>query len=243
MPNCKHTWQEIGGESSPERVVTHQRCMGCGEERTIETPRAALERRRVLEQFATELDRVAARARAMATLMTPVAPEASAPPLGELTALARADIRAELQIRVEECEGSAKTLARHGDSHGAASWRSRALRIRELIALLAVLLLCACAEQHGRIEGPPLYVHLCDAMPAADQAAWGEAAGALNAELDEPAVWVGHGAPIGCASVDVCPGSEAETRVGACVITVRYRPGTARDVAAQELDLLLEGMP
>jgi transcriptional regulator with XRE-family HTH domain len=115
------------------------------------------------------------------------------------------------------------------------------------VALLALLLLTGCAEAHGRIEGPPLYVHLCDAMPAADAEAWGAAAAGLNAEREQAAVYVGHGPPDGCDTVDVCPSSEvladAETSIGTCVVTIRYAPGTAREVAAQELDLLLEALP
>jgi hypothetical protein len=70
-------------------------------------------------------------------------------------------------------------------------------------------------------------MHLCAAMPAADQDAWGAAVdqdawgaavAATNAELPEPAVWVGHGPLSGCDIVDVCPSSEvlagAETRIG-----------------------------
>lgn len=113
------------------------------------------------------------------------------------------------------------------------------------LALPALLVLSGCSLAHGRIEGPPLYVHLCDAMPLADQAEWGEAAGAINAELEGPAVWVGHGPPSGCSTVDVCPSSDVaspETRVGTCVVTVRYAPGTARE-ATQELELLLRGLP
>ena len=113
------------------------------------------------------------------------------------------------------------------------------------LALTALLVLTGCSLAHGRIEGPPLYVHLCDAMPAADQAEWGEAAAAINAELEDDAVWVGHGPPSGCSTVDVCPSSEvaaAETRVGTCVVTVRYAPGTARE-ATQERELLLRRLP
>jgi hypothetical protein len=108
-------------------------------------------------------------------------------------------------------------------------------------ALLAVLCLAltSCADAHSRIEGPPLYMHLCDAMPAADQDAWGAAAADVNAELPEPAVWVGHGEPNDCGTIDVCPGEHAETHIGTCVITVRYAPGSAGDVARDELELLL----
>lgn len=158
---CKqaHAWLEVGGEADGDVVVTRERCVHCGEERTTETPRG----------------------------------------------------------------------------------------LSALIALLAVLLLSACAASHGRIEGPPLYVHLCHEMPAADAEAWGEAAGALNRELEAAALWVGHGEPRGCDTVDVCPSddvlADAETHVGTCVVTVRYAPGTAREVATQELDALLGRMP
>lgn len=111
---------------------------------------------------------------------------------------------------------------------------------------LCLAVLTGCAQAHGRVE-LPLYVHLCDAMPAADQEAWGASAAALNAEREEAALWVGHGPPVGCSTVDVCPSAavlaDAETHVGACVVTLRYAPGTAREVAAQELDALLGRLP
>lgn len=108
------------------------------------------------------------------------------------------------------------------------------MRITVLCAVLA-----GCAQAHGRIEGPPFYVHLCYSMPPDDQEAWGEAAATVNRERAEDAVWVGHGPPDACSAVDVCPSSAvhegAEARVGECVITVRYAPGTAREVATQVL--------
>ena len=107
-----------------------------------------------------------------------------------------------------------------------------------------LLALCAvgCADAHGRIEGT-LYVHLCDAMPAADQDAWGEAAGSLNDARGELAVMVGHGPVTSCNTVDVCPGAAEPTRIGECTATVRYEPGTASDVAAVELEQLVEVLP
>jgi hypothetical protein len=107
------------------------------------------------------------------------------------------------------------------------------------------VLLVGCASSHGRIQDGRLYVHLCDAMPEDDQLAWAEAAGEINTELGEPVLWVGHGPPIGCNTVDVCPSSAVrdgvEMRVGACVITVRYAPGSARAVAWQEIETLARG--
>jgi hypothetical protein len=108
---------------------------------------------------------------------------------------------------------------------------------------LCLLVLTSCADAHGRIEGPPLYMHLCDAMPAADQDAWGAAVADVNAELPEPAVWVGHGPTRGCNTIDVCPGEHAETHIGTCVITVRYAPGSAGDVARGELEQMLWRLP
>jgi hypothetical protein len=166
-----------------------------------------------------------------------------------LSTLDRMDICRELAVR----EANLAELLARSPSHSSPGAQqmlvARLARVRELIALLAVLCLAlvGCVEAHGRIEGPPLYLHLCDAMPAADQEAWGAAAGALNAELEQPAVWVGHGPPSGCSTVDVCPSddvlADAEVDVGTCVVTVRYAPGAARDVASQEIDLLLRGLP
>jgi hypothetical protein len=75
-------------------------------------------------------------------------------------------------------------------------------------ALAFCVALGACAQTHGGIDDARLYVHLCDAMPEDDQRAWGFAAGDINAELGEPVLWVGHGPPIGCNTVDVCPSSD-----------------------------------
>lgn len=167
-----------------------------------------------------------------------------------LSPLDRADIRRELVARELYMRELHASSVHHRAPDARGMLEARLKRVRELIALLAVLclaVLSGCAAAHGRIEGPPLYVHLCNAMPAADREAWGAAAGELNAELGEPALWVGHGPPAGCNSVDVCPSSEvlagAETRVGACVVTVRYAPGQAGEVAAQELESVLEVLP
>jgi hypothetical protein len=107
------------------------------------------------------------------------------------------------------------------------------------VLLALVGLLAGCASSRGRIEDGRLYVHLCDAMPEDDQLAWGEAAGDINAELGEPVLWVGHGPPIGCNTVDVCPSSAvregAETHGGECVITVRYAPGAAHEASTETL--------
>lgn len=143
----------------------------------------------------------------------------------------------EPRVFAQRCPNELRMLATGGGQHGGGLARSGAL-----LALCAVL--GGCAKAHGRIEGPPLYVHLCDAMPAADREAWGAAAGDINAELEEPVLWVGHGAPIGCSTVDVCPSSAlragAETRIGSCAITVRYAPGSAHEVAPRELGSILD---
>jgi hypothetical protein len=158
----------------------------------------------------------------------------------------RASVQYELAKRVESLATDAKLAHLTRSPSSAAELEKHAMRVRHLITLFAALcLLAGCSLSHTRIEGPPLYVHLCDAMPAADQDAWGEAAGAINAELEGPALWVGHGAPVGCNTVDVCPSADvvgAETSVGTCVVTVRYAPGTARE-ATQELELLLGRLP
>lgn len=99
---------------------------------------------------------------------------------------------------------------------------------------------CGCAQEHGRIEGPPLYVHLCDAMPQADREAWGEAAGALNAGLVDPVLWVGNGEPDGCNTVDVCRGLHNTISNDGCVISLRYEAGAAHAVAEGGLVAALE---
>lgn len=106
--------------------------------------------------------------------------------------------------------------------------------------LVLCLALCVggCAAEHGRIEGPPLYVHLCDAMPAADKDAWGAAAGDINLERGEPALWVGNGPPAGCDTVDVCPGAPL-LELGECVVRVRYvDAGGARQAYESILEAL-----
>jgi hypothetical protein len=116
---------------------------------------------------------------------------------------------------------------------------SRAARIRQLAALFVVLLL-GCAQEHGRTEGLPLYVHLCAAMSPADQEAWGAAAGDLNEARGELALWVGHGPPIGCNAVDVCEGRSNTVGNDGCAVTVRYVAGEAWEVAEGGLSAALE---
>jgi hypothetical protein len=144
----------------------------------------------------------------------------------------------ERRVFVQAYQNELRALAASSEQHG------RGLALSGALLALCLLVLTSCASAHGRLEGPPLYVHLCDAMPAADREAWGSAAGELNEELGELALWVGHGAPRGCNSVDVCPSAElsagVETRIGTCVITVRYAPGSVQEVAAQELGDILD---
>ena len=86
------------------------------------------------------------------------------------------------------------------------------------------LLLGGCAathEEQAQLEPPPLYVHLCDAMPAADQELWGTWAGDINAGHAYPPLWIGHGPPAGCNTVDLCPGEPA-FQVRGCRVVVRY---------------------
>lgn len=125
-------------------------------------------------------------------------------------------------------------------------WRDlvRARVPAALLALCLALLGCGAADHDElRSDGPPLYVHLCNAMPEADQASWGDAAGAINAAEPLPRIFVGHGPPQGCDTVDVCPSSAVSagvsTTVGACTTTVRYALGAAPQVAQPELERLL----
>lgn len=97
-----------------------------------------------------------------------------------------------------------------------------------IAAIFAVLLL-GCAQEHGRIEGLPLYVHLCYAMSPDDSYEWGKAAGEINVERGDSALWVGHGPPTGCNTVDVCPGSEDMIGDNGCTVFVRYVPGGSFD--------------
>lgn len=92
-------------------------------------------------------------------------------------------------------------------------------------SLYVALQSCGCAQEHGRIEGTPLYVHLCYAMPQPDRWAWGDAAGAINDAAGDFVLWVGHGPPTMCNTVDVCPGDEDLIGDNGCTVFVRYVPG------------------
>lgn len=114
---------------------------------------------------------------------------------------------------------------------------------------LGMLALSACAESHGRIEGPPLYVHLCAEMSEADQELWGLAAGDVNAEQGDQVVRVGHG-PVptgaGCGFIDVCSSPDVREGVewrGSCVITLRYVRGEGAGSAYLALSALLKELP
>lgn len=104
-----------------------------------------------------------------------------------------------------------------------------------------VAMLCGCAaerEPHGELE-LPLYVHLCDAMPRADKEAWGAAAGDINQRAGEPVLWVGHGEPVGCSTVDLCFG-KPRAEANSCRITLRYE---VVDPGLLELAIAVAGEP
>ncbi len=109
-----------------------------------------------------------------------------------------------------------------------------------MFAILLMSLADGCAQEHGRIEGPPLYVHLCDAMSKDDCYTWGSAAADLN-EVD-PILWVGHGRSTECNSVNVCPGLHNTIRVDGCVIYLSYEAGAALAVAEGGLLAALEAV-
>lgn len=114
-----------------------------------------------------------------------------------------------------------------------------------LLWAFALLALTGCAVQAheaGVPDGPPLYVHLCSAMPAADKEAWGAAAGEINLREPEPVLWVGNGPPIGCSTVDVCFGRVAAATIGAdsCTAVIRYPAGEAEGWALTGLGVALE---
>jgi len=100
---------------------------------------------------------------------------------GQLTALDRADMRRELEIRAEDCAMRADDAALCDRTEAAASWRARALRIRQLIALLAVLLVCACNE--WPLGAPPHGVCFDGSVPADDRAVWRAAEQRWNVEI------------------------------------------------------------
>lgn len=112
-----------------------------------------------------------------------------------------------------------------------------------LIVCLAAAVLFSikgCAQDHARVEGPPLYVHLCEAMSPADREAWGAAASDLNAERGELVLFVGVGEPDGCSTVDVCQGRANTIGDDGCTVVVRYGSGEAWDVAVSGLSSALE---
>ncbi|HEX6240002.1 MAG TPA: hypothetical protein VFZ61_03880 [Polyangiales bacterium] len=123
--------------------------------------------------------------------------------------------------------------------------RDAARGVRAALLVLCVGLV-ACADAHERIEGLPLYVHLCDGMSEADQYAWGESAGVINAERGELVVMVGHGpVPDRCGAVSVCADRALTAGVewsGTCVISMRYAADSAAG-SQDALEALLDEVP
>lgn len=98
-----------------------------------------------------------------------------------LTALDRADIRRELEAREESLELDARLFRLTKRSFHAIELSARAARVRQLIALLAVLVLCACNE--WPLGAPPYTVCLDGSVPADDREVWREAEARWNVEI------------------------------------------------------------
>lgn len=113
MAECSHAWQETGGASRPGCVVTHQRCPRCNETRSVETHSDEWSAQRLREASALRGHSI------------------------EMSALDRADVWRELEIRAGQCEDIAQRAAMNalGDESPAARWRDRARRIRQLMQL------------------------------------------------------------------------------------------------------------
>lgn len=108
---------------------------------------------------------------------------------------------------------------------------------------LALMGGCAEPREHVRLE-LPLLVYLCDAMPAADRAAWGRAAAELNAPHGPGAYLVGVGnGPAWDCGAELCPSAQSSVTRDheGCVVRLSYPMGAADDVAATELEQLVAG--
>lgn len=125
-------------------------------------------------------------------------------------------------------------------------WSRRLLAGGHAGGTLFLLAPPACASPIPTAPGLPLYVHLCESMPAADAYDWGKAAAAVNAELGD-ALRVGHGPiPVDatCSFVDVCPGEVETTEIaGACETLVRYPVGDTAEAEQVLWALAAQGGP
>jgi len=159
---------------------------------------------------------------------------------GPLTALDRADMRRELEESAEhyECMAVACEGLRGNGSVAAASWRARALRLRQLVALLAtlcLLVLAGCADEQ---PPPPYEVHFDVSVPAADREVWGKAASDWNAAIGEPQFLVGSTPANGRCGVEVvlverrAANSPAENWAGSCLMRIEYARGRLKPCVA-----------
>lgn len=115
-------------------------------------------------------------------------PDVEPPPQGRdlvpLSALDRADIRRELEAREEALELDARLFRLTQRSYHAIELSARAARVRELIALLAVLLLATSCNEWP-LGAPPHTVCLEASVSEADAAVWRAAETRWNVEIGE----------------------------------------------------------
>lgn len=141
------------------------------------------------------------------------------------------DIRSELRHREEEHRFKAKASPSYSASGRSAELAAgRAKRCAELIALLACLVLCACAGE----QAPPPYLVFFDAdVPQGDRDVFGAAAAEWNLGVmpADPVFWVGSEPARGRCGVEVVPDDSysaavpAESLRGACLMRILYSPG------------------
>lgn len=102
-------------------------------------------------------------------------------------------------------------------------------------AAAIVLALPGCSEVHEAAEtSERVYVHLCEEMSEGDQRTWGFAAGDINAEYEQPVLFVGHQPTSNCG-VTICEGERAAINVGVCETRLTYPAGLAAELASYML--------
>ena len=172
--------------------------------------------------------------------------EADALEAPELSSRDRADISVVLAAYAGMCDESAGTAQSTGGTVVARSLAAKVLRMRELITLLAVLLLCACMEQ----PPPPYTVYFAASVPQADREVFAAAAADWNAAVGGDPVFIASDEPprgrcgVEVAEVASRPADEpAEALNGMCLGRIEYARGRAEKcLAVHELGhRLIEG--
>lgn len=165
------------------------------------------------------------------------------PALRQLTALDRADIRRELEVRERLLAELLGGSVAHRAPRARVVLVARLGRVRELITLLAALCLLVLAGCTDEMPPPPYGMYFRAGVTADDHAQWSADAHDWNAKLGQ-VVFVVH--PLDEPMGDACgvsigveervpAGALATTWRGTCVTVVDYAPDAAiRCVTAHE---------